>query len=453
MHRVTQQLLQGRRMIGMPAWRWLTQHPLMRRANEELFHAPLESILHPSRKRLQWLGAASLIGHPLFFWIWAIWLPQPFESLAARCAMALLGGLLMLEPLAGQPGSTRTQHAFNIICFIQLPLFFSWMYAMNGDDTVWLASVASMILIYFHLTDWRIAAIGSVGGFLLGTALAAGQSPLAPTAANAVHLVVLGFAWVSGLLLGFSGANLRRERLTQSLATIGIMAHELRTPLSTAALIAEAVQAEARRPGEGARSSQLEKLAHRLQTLTRSMNHQIDLQITNARLLQLPRYQDVIDAQELLILGVAGYPFRSSRERDCVEIVSHGNFRFRGSRVLFVKVLDNLLKNALFSLQRASSVLKPGDLRIEIGFRGDEGRITVTDRGIGIEPAMQQRIFEPFFSTDRGTGHGLGLAFCRQVVLASGGDIRVRSEVAQGAQFIITLPVAKPVAARQNRGS
>ena len=125
MHRTTDRFMEGRQTARLPAWRRLIRHPLLQRMRHELLQAPLESILHASRKRLQWLGGASLIGQPLFYWIWAVWLPQPYDNLGVRCAVGLLGGLLMLNALANHPTSSRTEHAFNAICFIQLPLFFS----------------------------------------------------------------------------------------------------------------------------------------------------------------------------------------------------------------------------------------------------------------------------------------------------------------------------------------
>lgn len=48
----------------------LTHHPAVRQLREEVLNAPLEPILHASILRLKCLGAFSLIGHPLFFWIW-----------------------------------------------------------------------------------------------------------------------------------------------------------------------------------------------------------------------------------------------------------------------------------------------------------------------------------------------------------------------------------------------
>ena len=76
------------------------------------------------------------------------------------------------------------------------------------------------------------------------------------------------------------------------------------------------------------------------------------------------------------------------------------------------------MKNALRSLAAASTANRqPGDLLVEIGTLHSRGRIVVNDRGVGIDPGLQPRIFEPFFSTDRGTGHGLGLVASANAVL------------------------------------
>jgi two-component system, CAI-1 autoinducer sensor kinase/phosphatase CqsS len=140
------------------------------------------------------------------------------------------------------------------------------------------------------------------------------------------------------------------------------------------------------------------------------------------------------------------YPFGSRRERNSVECVLHEDFWFYGSERQFTQVLNNLIKNAMHSLKAAQSRYAKGDLRIELGARGKLGRIQILDRGIGINSSHMPLIFEPFFSTANETGHGLGLAFCKQVVDALEGTILVTSEPAMGATFTLQLPCqAAPV--------
>jgi two-component system, CAI-1 autoinducer sensor kinase/phosphatase CqsS len=249
---------------------------------------------------------------------------------------------------------------------------------------------------------------------------------------------VLGFCVCMGLLLGISSANLRREQLAQTLATMGIMAHELRTPLATITLIGDALQGDW---GQAEDPQAHRKLAERLHLLVRNMNRQIDMQIANAQLMRLPGHKNVISAAELVHAVVTQYPYKGKRESDSVQVRIHEDFRFAGSRALFAQVLDNLIKNALRSLAAASSASKPGDLCIEVGLHEIRGCIVLTDRGVGIDPALQLRIFEPFFSTSVGTGHGLGLAFCQRVVASAHGTIRVKSELGRGAIFTVELPL------------
>ena len=412
------------------------------RVRAELLDEQPTLILHPSRWRLRWLGLFTLIGHPLFAWVWGQWLPQPYESIGLRTVMGALGLLLISESIASDPSSKLAGRVFTLVVWLQLPLFFSWMYLCNSGNTVWLASFCAMVLIYYHLTDWRAATLGTVSGVLLAWGLFYGFGPATAPMSDqqtAINAVVIGFCWISALLLGLSSANLRREHLTHTLTTMGIMAHELRTPLATMSLIGDAVRNESQHVRQPAGAHRLEQLVVRMHMLVRNMNQQIDTQIANASLLRLPAHRETVAAAALLRNVVKDYPYRNTRERESVVLVLRKDFSFESSYRLFTQVINNLLKNAFRSLAAASSAPKPGDLRIEVGVLHGYGRIVVSDQGIGIAPELQTRIFEPFFSTDHGTGHGLGLAFCQQVVHASGGTLRVKSEPGRGAIFIIEL--------------
>lgn len=424
---------------------WLAQRPLLQWLREELVLAPLEPILHPSPRRLWWLGLSFFSGNALFAWIWSAWLPQPYENLPLRVMASLLGYSLMTRRVNHDPSSRLAQRVFGLVFWVELPVLFSWMYLCNSGSTVWLATMAAMVLIYYHVTDWRLATLGTITGGLLafGAFMAIGPAvPLLPPEQRAVHAVVFAFAWSIALVLNLSSANLRREQLSSTLTTIGIMAHELRTPLSTAALLGDAIQLEVQRQPDNPRAQQLDKLALRLHALVRNMNHQIDTQIANAKLLQLPRYTERVWASKVVQDVVVAYPYQSSRQRDCVKVIIHDDFSFRSSATQFSQVLDNLIKNALHSLMAADSKYPAGALRIEVGHSQYRGRIIVADEGMGIDAALLPQIFKPFFSSNRGTGHGLGLAFCQQVVQSAGGNIHVKSEFAVGAVFTIELPMA-----------
>ena len=83
--------------------------------------------------------------------------------------------------------------------------------------------------------------------------------------------------------------------------------------------------------------------------------------------------------------------------------------------------------------------------------------VSVRDEGAGISEEQQQHLFDRFFRADaarcrkEGEGAGLGLAICKRIVDAHGGDIWVKSEQGEGAEFFIRLPLAGPNPSHQDR--
>jgi len=101
------------------------------------------------------------------------------------------------------------------------------------------------------------------------------------------------------------------------------------------------------------------------------------------------------------------------------------------------QVMLNLLSNAA-----KFGAGKP--IAVRIARLESHVRLSVTDHGIGVEPSLQARIFDPFeraVSAKHYGGLGLGLYICRRIVEAHGGSIRVESRPDSGATFVVELPL------------
>lgn len=120
------------------------------------------------------------------------------------------------------------------------------------------------------------------------------------------------------------------------------------------------------------------------------------------------------------------------------------------------QVLGNLLSNAIKFTPAGTVTLT---LRATAG-GGDRWtlRFEVADQGIGIDPAVQRRLFEPFSQADSTTsreygGTGLGLAICKRLVELMGGRIGCDSRAGQGARFYFTVPCRAVAAAAPPPGA
>ncbi len=101
------------------------------------------------------------------------------------------------------------------------------------------------------------------------------------------------------------------------------------------------------------------------------------------------------------------------------------------------QVLVNLIGNAVrYSSERTA-------VTVSLEKSRDSVLVHVADEGPGIDPADQERIFEPFQKgSDAGDGSGLGLAIARRLARAMGGDIELESAPGCGARFTLVLPAA-----------
>ena len=118
-------------------------------------------------------------------------------------------------------------------------------------------------------------------------------------------------------------------------------------------------------------------------------------------------------------------------------------FRVLGDQTLLVTALANLMSNAIAYSPQGSAV------SISRRRKGTNIEIAVTDRGIGIAAADQERVFERFFRVDKARsratgGTGLGLAIVKHVAANHNGSIRLWSRPGTGSTFTLSIPAYVP---------
>lgn len=115
------------------------------------------------------------------------------------------------------------------------------------------------------------------------------------------------------------------------------------------------------------------------------------------------------------------------------EQVVRGRFDARAVEIVIEHLLDNAIKYG-----------EGAPIEVTVQREDDRAVVRVRDRGIGIEEADQERIFEKFersVSSDHYGGLGLGLFIAKELALAHGGTLRVESERGRGAVFTLELPL------------
>lgn len=110
------------------------------------------------------------------------------------------------------------------------------------------------------------------------------------------------------------------------------------------------------------------------------------------------------------------------------------------------QVFMNILNNAIDALRGHTPITHP-QIRIKTVMQSDNKiRIKISDNGCGISEEAQKHIFDPFFTTKPvGSGQGLGLSICYQIVVDKHkGRLWCRSQPGQGSEFTIEIPYGSP---------
>ncbi|MCB1774179.1 MAG: PAS domain S-box protein [Gammaproteobacteria bacterium] len=233
-------------------------------------------------------------------------------------------------------------------------------------------------------------------------------------------------------------ARNRELARTQALAAMGqmstMLAHDLRNPLSSVKMAVQIL-------GKQAQSGEGRELATIGQEQVHYMEDIINDMLTYSRPGELKTAW--LEADKL-IAGVIGTVRRRIAEYGVhVEVrCDSGLPTFAGDPSKLRQLLSNLLVNAFQAVAELPRDERHVTVRAGLVLDGGGNRIRfqVCDSGAGIEAAIRDNLFEPFFTT-RTKGTGLGLAIVRQIADLHGGRVRMLDNEPRGTCAELTLPV------------
>ncbi len=128
------------------------------------------------------------------------------------------------------------------------------------------------------------------------------------------------------------------------------------------------------------------------------------------------------------------YPFAEG-EHTLVKWEQHYNFNFMGNEVLLVRVLLNLLNNALYQIREN----KRGNITLSTEEGDKINHLRFRDTAGGAVPEVVNRLFEGYHTTKE-SGTGVGLAFCKLTMQSFGGDINCHGVQGNYIEFVLSFP-------------
>lgn len=216
---------------------------------------------------------------------------------------------------------------------------------------------------------------------------------------------------------------------------LSIASHELITPLTPLKMqIGTLLRKKV--PDDNLRT-RLHSLDRQVDRMTKLVNQLLDVtRITGGKLRLAPEPMDLTAAVREV---AATFGDELERSGSSLLLRAHDPILGAWDPMRIEHVIVNLIANAI-----KYGAGKP--ITIDTSIVDGMAQIVVLDHGIGIEPPQLSRIFERFeraVSVRHYGGFGLGLWIVRQVVEASGGTVRVESQVGAGSKFTVRLPLSK----------
>lgn len=295
--------------------------------------------------------------------------------------------------------------------------------------------VRNQMLVHAELVE--LVASVRRSGEAVATELELARGPYSDTTMRlAVRVARLGTRFVLLLADDRTEAHRLDEVRRDFIANIS---HELKTPIASVSLLAEALDHAADEP------EQVRRFADRLSVESTRLAHitgeVIELSRLQAR--DALRRDELLDIDRIVAAAVDQNRVVAAAKGVEVAVRAKSGAEVYGDQALLVVAVHNLVANAIAYSSEG------GRVGVGVHVDGDAVEISVADQGIGIAADDLDRVFERFYRVDQARsrntgGSGLGLSIVKHTVQNHGGDVRVWSRPGRGSTFTIRLPLAEP---------
>ena len=347
---------------------------------------------------------------------------------------------------------------WRIVMIFVLPFIFTVNLIMNDFHELWLYWEIFMVFVLMIFEqNWLMFLLDlviGVAGAILYYLFSPDRIVLNPHFDIPLYSIVISFSIVIGYAFSYSKwIGLRafeREKSEEKAkaleALAGGIAHELRNPLaqirhSLDEILLELTQDQSENATAAVTSKSIETINKRValaqMAVTRGL-HVIEMTLGNFRKANISNDDlKCISVTTITRKALEEYGYATEQERLMINLWPGEDFLFLGEENNYTLVLYNLLVNAIHALHAI-----PGG-RIDISLQRGEtaNRIIIRDNGPGISPKILSKIFDPFFTSGKKGGTGLGLAFCQRVMRSFNGQITCKSVEGSYTEFTLELPI------------
>ncbi len=416
-------------------------------------------------------GWVALFAHPIFWFVWTYIQPQQ-ENIYLRLIGIVTSSILLAIVYSERFSNRVVSYFWLFMVFYNLPFFFTSNLLINNYSDTWLMAQIVMIFVTIIFIPNFIISILTIliGAFSALILTKLYHNYLGYGLDNFLrHLPIYLLGIVSAHIFSYATLAGEKSRIhaeyLKSLA--GSVAHEIRNPLASIRISASNIDVDPKFLDVALLNKMAKKnliknlyygardiLQHK-EHLTKSIdmaNAIIDMTLADLKGKKIDQVDFIyLEADQAILGAIDIYGFKNQEEKNRVILdfsQQNPSFVFKSMEAAFYYILFNLFKNSLYYIKdypqleiRLSSSTSSGENilqkypNLKIDKKLDYNILQIRDNGPGIETEILPKLFEGFVTSGKKDGSGLGLSFCKRVMVDFGGDISCESQLGKWTIF------------------